>query len=100
MLKVARVSDLLRKLEAEGSLQELVKAGVVSTTVLSYYEIVKLLEEKAAKRKRARKLTLVSEVAHEFRVEQTTVYRARLLMNKPTAPKFANKGENPNEQNP
>lgn len=100
MLKVARVSDLLAKLEAEGSLQELVKAGVVSTTVLSYYEIVKLLEEKAAKRKRARKLTLVSEVANEFKVEQTTVYRARVLMNKQTGGNFAKKGENPNNENP
>ena len=94
-----RVSDLLRKLEEEDKLKQLVNAGVVSTTVLYYYEIVKLLEEKAAKRKRARKLTLVSEVAQEFRVEQTTVYRARSFMAKELG-NFAKKGENPDENNP
>lgn len=95
-----RVSELLRKLDEQDSLKPLVSAGVVSTTVLNYFHIAERLEEKSKKSKRANKMRIITEVAHEFKVEQTTIYRAKAFMNKKVNSNFATNGKNNKPNNP
>lgn len=68
--------NILIKLESEGELSALTTAGVLSTSVLQYFQIAKRMQELRAKRKRDLMGTLVSEVAGEFGVKRTTVYKA------------------------
>lgn len=93
-----RVCDLLRQLDEQENLSPLIETGVVSTTILNYYRINTRLEEKEKKSKRVTRMGVITEVASEFNVEQTTIYRARALMNKKVPGKFAEKGKKPDEK--
>lgn len=78
-MKITRVSDIIGHLKSEGTLTGLVKAGAFSSTVATYYAINERLREKS-QRKRTPKHQIISSVAEEFRVDASTVYRAKKMM--------------------
>ena len=79
-VKVGLVTDIIKELRSSGADKILVRAGLLSTKAGLYFEINEALERKEQKRTRTPVLTLIQEVADEFRVGQTTVYRAKALM--------------------
>lgn len=68
---------MLRK---EGADKALVRAGLLSSKALLYYDINERLSEKESKKKRTKALVIVQEVADEFKVSQISVYRAKSVM--------------------
>ena len=79
-VKAGQVTDIIKELRSSGADKILVRAGLLSTKAGLYFEINEALERKEQKRTRTPVLTLIQEVADDFRVGQTTVYRAKALM--------------------
>ncbi len=73
--------EILIELEGSGGLDALVRGGVISTTTLQFYEIAKRMERELRRRRFTPRMTIVDEVAEEFKVKRWTVYRAMKLFN-------------------
>ena len=81
-MKIARISEIVGRLKDDGTLRALVGEGLVSTKVVTYYEINARVEMLRAKSKRVKKQYIVDSVASEFNVDRGTVYRAMRIMAK------------------
>ena len=68
--------DLLIRLESTGELDLLTRSGVISTSVLQYYKIAKRVHELKRRKRFTLAGEIVSDVAFEFGVKKSTVYRA------------------------
>lgn len=68
--------ELIIKLEEQGDLDLLVKSGVISTSVLQHYKIAKRMRELRKRKRFTLAGELIRDVAFEFGVKKSTVYRA------------------------
>lgn len=68
--------DILTNLDSAGELELLAKGGVISTSVLLHYRIAKRMAELKRRKKFTMAGELVRDVAFEFQVKKTTVYKA------------------------
>lgn len=75
--------QLIRRLQDDGTLTRLFKAGVVSWTVLLYYDIYLSVDLEIKTRSKRGELQVIrEEIADKFGVSSRTVQRAILEMNK------------------
>lgn len=70
--------QLLIRLEKEGTLKQLIKRGLISTTVLFYLEVYKFYLEQHPKFKK--KTESVYRTADHFNISDQSVYRIILKM--------------------
>lgn len=78
--------DLIIKIKDDGTLLQLVRSGIISAKVTTYAEIYGRLEALRIRRKRTSKKQLILQVADEYGIHPTTVYRAVKVMRYPVAP--------------
>lgn len=69
---------LLKQLEQEGTLKQLIKRGLISTTVLFYVDVYKFYLEISPKYKK--KTEAVYRTADQFNISDMSVYRIILKM--------------------
>lgn len=75
--------DLILRIKEDGTLTQLIRSGIVSYKVTVYAKIYGRIEHLQVRRKRLNKKQLIVQVANEFGVHPTTVYRAVKLMRYP-----------------
>lgn len=76
-----QVSDFIAGLKESGKLKKLVKLGIIPLGIVTKFEMhERIKHQKANTRKKLGRVEIISIVAEEFRVDQSTVYRAQQLM--------------------
>lgn len=78
--------ELIIKIREDGTLLQLVRSGIISSKVTVYADIYGRVEALRVRRKRASKKQLILQVAEEYGIHPTTVYRAVKLMRHPVQP--------------
>ena len=82
-LKQEEIYDEIRRLKESGSLPRLVSAGLLSPKASTYFDISERVSAKTIRLTRTSHKMIVSQVACEFRVSTSTIYRALNVMRKP-----------------
>jgi hypothetical protein len=75
-----QIFDLIKELKDEGLLTNMVRCGLIGSKASTYFDIVEAYEEKIKRSPSSSKTMICFDVANMFKVEVTTVYRARKLM--------------------
>jgi transcription initiation factor TFIID subunit TAF12 len=75
-----RIFDLLKELRDQGVLTNLVRAGLIGSKAVVYFEMTEQFEEEVRRKPNVPKTIVTANVAERFKVEVTTVYRARKIM--------------------
>lgn len=80
LLNQEPLSDIIERLQNDGTLHILFRAGFITHKTLLYFEIAKRIKEKKIRRKHTNDKIIYEEVAFEFRVSIPTIYRAKKIM--------------------
>jgi hypothetical protein len=80
-----QIFDLITRLKSDGTLTQLVHAGIIAPKVVTYASIYERVEQQQRRRKRSSRKFIIIMVADEYKVHPTTVYRAINLMREPVA---------------
>lgn len=75
-----RIFDVIQQLRDQGILIHLVRAGLIGSKAVLYFEMTEQFEQEVQRKKSTPKTIVTAIVAERFKVEVTTVYRARKIM--------------------
>lgn len=76
------IADIINKLRSDGTLDILLKHGVVPARVFVQHEMYKHYKDELIKNKHCKdcKMISITRTADKFKMEQTTIYRAIKIM--------------------
>lgn len=68
--------ELLNNLSNDNILQKLLRAGLISPTLINYMEIVNDYNEKIKRARVKRKMDIIQELSTKHKVSERTIYTA------------------------
>jgi hypothetical protein len=75
-----RLFDVVKEMKKNDLLRHLIAAGFIGSKASTWFDIVVRYEEEVIKHPNKKRIFIAQDIAQEFGVEQTTVYRARKIM--------------------
>lgn len=80
LLNQEPLCNIIQRLQDDGTLHVLFRAGFITHKTLLYFNIAKRVNEKKIRRKYTINKIIYEEIADEFRVSVPTIYRAVKIM--------------------